>query len=65
MWAKSELVGSDDNLKDSVWLVKYDKNAAGVHRFTSMLQADGDEGTLNQRALPQMLICHGSQTRKN
>lgn len=54
MWAKSELVGSDDNLKGSMRSVKYDQNAAGEHRFTSMSQTDDDddEGTLNQRTLP-------------
>lgn len=50
-WTKSSLTGSD-NLKGSMQAVKYDKNAAGEHRFTHMTATDDDEGTLTQKTLP-------------
>lgn len=54
MWAKNSVTGSDNNLRGSMQSVKYDRNAAGEHRFTHMAASDddNDEGTLNQRTLP-------------
>ena len=52
MWAKSNLSGTNDDLKGSMQSVRYDQNAAGDHRFTTLSQGNDDEGTLQQRTLP-------------
>ncbi len=52
MWATNTLAGNNDDLKGSLKTVRYDQNAAGDHRFTTLSQGDDDEGTLQQRTLP-------------
>ena len=53
VWSRSSLIGTDDDLKGSMQIVKYDQNVAGQHRFTTLSQTDhDDEGVFNQRTLP-------------